>query len=218
MRKLTLWLASAILLSLAGLAGAAELKEGQHYTTFNPPRPTESRDKIEVTEFFWYGCAHCFNFEPILGKWLKKLPPDVTFRRVPAVFPGKNGGPGNWAPGAKLFYTLEAMGLLEKLHGEVFDAMHIDRLNLQDEKVLFDWMARKGVDRQKFTDTWNAFAIQGKVQRAQQLTLQYNLTGVPATVVEGKYMPASGSAGSHDEITTILDALIEKVRKERGKK
>ncbi|WIM05018.1 MAG: thiol:disulfide interchange protein DsbA/DsbL [Candidatus Nitricoxidivorans perseverans] len=217
MRKLTLWLASAALFSLSGLAGAAELKEGQHYTTFNPPRSTEARDKIEVTEFFWYGCAHCFNFDPILHKWLKKLPADIAFRRVPAIFPGKNGAPGNWAPGAKLYYALEAMGLLEKLHGEVFDAMHIDRINLQDEKVLREWLGRKGVDAQKFFDTWNSFAIQGKVQRAQQLTLQHGLTGVPAMVVDGKYMPASGGAGSHEEITAILDQLIEKARKDRKK-
>ena len=217
MQKLILWLV-AILLSLSGLAAAAELKEGQHYTAFNPPRSTEVRDKIEVTEFFWYGCAHCFNFDPILHKWLKKLPADVAFRRVPAIFPGKNGAPGNWTPGAKLYYALEAMGLLEKLHGEVFDAMHIDRINLQDEKVLREWLGRKGVDAQKFFDTWNSFAIQGKVQRAQQLTLQHGLTGVPAMVVDGKYMPASGGAGSHEEVTAILDALIDKARKERGKK
>jgi len=197
---------------------AVEFKEGQHYTAFNPPRTTETPGKIEIAEFFWYGCAHCFNFEPILHKWVKKLPADTAFRRIPAVFPGKDGKPGNWAPGAKLYYTLEAMGLLEKLHGEVFDAMNIDRINLQDEKNLRDWLSRKKeVDTKKFFDTWNSFAIQGKVQRAQQLTVQYNLTGVPAVVVDGRYMPSSGGAGSHEEITEILDQLIVKVRSGKAK-
>lgn len=213
----TLFLALCVAL-LTPQAMAVEFKEGQHYTTFNPPRTTETPGKIEIAEFFWYGCAHCFNFEPILHKWVKKLPADTAFRRIPAVFPGKDGKPGNWAPGAKLYYSLEAMGLLEKLHGEVFDAMNIDRINLQDEKNLRDWLSKKNVDTRKFFDTWNSFAIQGKVQRAQQLTLQYNLTGVPAVVVDGRYMPSSGGAGSHEEITEILDQLIVKARPASSKK
>lgn len=209
-------LLAALCLAVAAAAGAVDLKEGQHYTAFNPPLPTDNRDKIEVTEFFWYGCGHCFNLEPILQKWLPKLPKDVVFRRVPAVFPGKNGAPGNWAPAVKLFYALEAMGLQEKLHSEIFDAMHIDRINLQDERQLRDWLGKKGVDTQKFFDAYNSFAIQGKLNRAMQLTVAHKLSGVPALVVDGRYTPASGAAGSYDDITTVVDQLIEKARKDRA--
>lgn len=210
-------LLAALCLSLATAAGAAELKEGQHYTAFNPAQPTESKDKIEITEFFWYGCSHCYNLEPIVQKWIKRLPKDVVFRRVPAVFPGKNGAPGNWAPGVKLFYALEAMGLQEKLHGEIFDAMHIDRVDLQNEQVLREWLGKKGVDVQKFFDIYNSFAIQSKVVRAMQQTVAYKLNGVPALIIDGRYMPASGAAGSYEDITAMADQLIDKARKDRRK-
>lgn len=213
MRKLSLLL--GVLLALAaGLAGAVELREGKHYTVFNPPQPTEARDKVEVTEYFWYGCSHCFNLDPLLAKWVKRLPKDVNFRRVPAIFQD-----GRWAPGAKLFYTLEAMGLLDRLHTEVFDAIHIDRVNLADDRVLFDWIAKKDVDAKKFADTYNSFAIQSKVMRAQQQTQALNLNGVPALVVDGRYMPATGAAGSYGDVLGIVDQLIDKARKDRaGKK
>jgi protein dithiol oxidoreductase (disulfide-forming) len=218
MRKLTL-LIGLLVATIAGSAAALELKEGQHYTTFNPPRATEARDRIEVTEFFWYGCSHCFNLEPLLQKWQKKLPKDVSFRRVPAVFPGKDGKPGNWASGTKLYYTLEAMGLLEKFHGEILDSIHIDRINLLDEKVMLDWLGKKGVDTKKFADTYNSFAIQSKVLRAMQMTEAHGLDGVPALIVDGRYKPsASGAAGSFEDIFVVVDQLIDKARKDRAKK
>jgi thiol:disulfide interchange protein DsbA len=203
---------------MAGGAAALELKEGQHYTAYNPPRATESKDRIEVTEFFWYGCSHCFNLEPLLHKWLKKLPKDVTFRRVPAVFPGKDGRPGNWASGAALYYTLETMGLLDKHHAEIFDAVHIDRTNLLDEKTMIEWLGKRGVDTKKFADTYSSFAVQSKVQRAMQVSVAHGLDGVPALIVDGRYRPASGAAGSFEDIFVVVDGLIEKARKDRAKK
>lgn len=210
-------LLAVVWLSVSGVAGAVELREGQNYTVLSSPGPVEAKDKIEVTEFFWYNCGHCFNLEPIMQKWLKKLPKDVVFRRMPAVFPGKDGKPAPWAPMAQLYFTLEAMGLVDKLHGEVFDAIHVDRVNLNDPKVLLDWLAAKGVDRQKFTDTYNSFSMQSKVIRAQQLSQQYGFNGVPSIYVDGRYSPNSGEAGSHEDVTAILDQLIDKVRKERAK-
>lgn len=217
MKKLTLLL--GLLLGLAsGLAGAIELKEGQHYTTFNPPRATEARDKVEVTEFFWYGCGHCFNLEPELQKWLRKLPKDVSFRRVPAVFPGRDGKPGGWASGAKLYYTLETMGLLDKLHGEIFDAIHIDRANLLDETAMIEWLGKKGVDTKKFAETYGSFSVQSRMMRAMQLTQEHGLDGVPALIVDGRYKPASGAAGSFGDIFVIVDKLIDKARRDHAKK
>ena len=104
MRKLMLLL-GIVLLAVAGPGSAAEIKEGKHYTVLNPQRPVDAKDKIEVTEFFWYACGHCYNLEPILQKWIKKLPADVAFRRIPAVFPGRDGRPGNWAPLAQVYYV-----------------------------------------------------------------------------------------------------------------
>ncbi len=215
MRRLTL-VVGAILVAVAGLAGAFELKEGQHYTVFNPPKTTDSREKIEITEFFWYGCGHCYNLEPLLQKWLTKLPKDVAFRRVPAVFPGRDGGPGSWAPGAKMYYTMEAMGLLDKLHGDVFDAIHIERVNMQNEKVMLDWLGKKGIDTAKFADIYNSFAIQSKVARSMQLSQAHGLDGVPALIVDGHYKPSTGAAGSNEDVLAVVDQLIEKVRKERA--
>lgn len=217
MRKL-MWLLGIVLLAVAGPGSAAEIKEGKHYTVLNPQRPVDAKDKIEVTEFFWYACGHCYNLEPVLQKWLKKQPADVTFRRIPAVFPGRDGRPGNWAPLAQVYYTLEALGQLDKLHGSVFDAIHIDRVNLGDPKVLGDWMATKGIDRQKLTETMNSFAVQSKVMRSMQLSTQYGFSGVPALFVNGRYALQTGEAGSHEEMTAILDQLIDKARKERSAK
>ena len=218
MRKLAL-IAGVLLAAVAGLAGAAELKEGVQYSVYRPAQPTESKGKIEVTEFFWYGCGHCFNLEPLLQKWLKKLPKDVAFRRVPAVFPGRDGAPGPWAPAAKLYYALETMGQLDKLHGEIFDAVHIDRVRLiSDDKDLFDWLGRKGEDVRQFADLYNSFAVQSKVRRAMQLTDAHGLDGVPAIIVDGRYRPASGAAGSYDDTLAVVDQLIDMARKDHTAK
>lgn len=212
MRMLKALLAAASLI-FASFAGAQDLKEGRDYTVIATPQPTEAPGKIEVVELFWYGCSHCFDFDPLLNKWLKNLPKDVAFRRVPAIFPN-----GSWAPGARIYYALEATGQLEKLHGEIFDAIHVDRYNLNDPKVLTAWLTKKGVDAQKFMDAYNSFAVQGKVQRSLQLTKGYGINGVPALIVQGKYMPASGAAGSYEDVLVVVDKLIAKARAEQGKK
>jgi thiol:disulfide interchange protein DsbA len=199
MRKLMM-LVGVVFLAAAGMAGAVELKEGQNYTVYRPSLGTDSKNRVEVTEFFWYGCGHCFHLEPLLQKWLKKLPKDVSFRRVPAVFPGRDGAPGPWAPAAKLYYTLEAMGVGEKLHGDIFEA-------------------KKGVDARQFAETYNSFTVQSKVRRSMQLSEAHGLDGVPALIVDGRYKAASGAAGSYDDSLMVVDQLIELARKDRaGKK
>lgn len=215
MRKMTCFFAAA-LLAVANLAGAAELKEGQDYATYNPPRATESRDKIEITEFFWYGCSHCFSLEPALQAWLKKSPKDVTFRRVPAVFPGRDGNPGQWASGAALYYTLEAMGLGEKLHGDIFSAVHVQRADVLSDKGMVDWLGKKGVDTKVFSATYQSFAVHSKVQRAMQVTQAHGLDAVPALIVDGRYRGIATS--SHEEYLAVVDKLVDKARRDRGGK
>jgi protein dithiol oxidoreductase (disulfide-forming) len=216
MRKMTYFFA-AVLLAVANFAAAAELKDGQDYATYNPPRAVESRDKIEITEFFWYGCSHCFSLEPSLQLWLKKMPKDVTFRRVPAVFPGRDGNPGQWASGAALYYTLEAMGIGEKLHGDIFNAVHVEHVDVLGEKGMIDWLGKKGIDTKTFSATYQSFAVRSKVLRAMQVTQAHGLDGVPALIVDGRYRGIITS-NNHEEYLAAIDKLIDKARKDRGAK
>ncbi len=199
-------------LSLALVAGSAAAQGKPSYKPLANPQTVETGEKIEVVEFFWYGCSHCFDLEPFLKKWVARLPKDVEFRRIPAV-PTER-----WLPNARTFYTLEALGLVDKLHGEVFDAIHIDRVNLNDEKILLEWMAKKGVDGAKFTEAWKSFSVQSRTKRAVQLTQAYDISGVPTLAVDGKYVTSVSMTGSPEGLMKTLDELIAKARAERKKK
>jgi len=190
-------------------AGAVELKEGRDFRLINPPLATD-KTRIEVTEFFWYGCPHCFDFEPILAPWAKKLPADVIFRRVPALFPNNK-----WLPPARLFYTLEAMNLVDKLHRDVFNAIHLDHQRLDDEKILFEWVAKKGVDVKKFGEAWASSGVQSRVQQTRELTLASRITGVPSMVVQGKYLVLT--PGTYEDLLEIIEQLIDRARAEAGR-
>lgn len=208
-RKFLVALLTTLSLALAFGAGAADLQEGRDYRELNPPlAPDKSR--IEVIEFFWYGCPHCFDFEPVLTPWIKKLPADVTFRRVPAVFANNK-----WAPSARIYYTLEAMNLIDKLHGEVFHAMHVERRRLDDETTLLQWLTSKGVDANQFKQAWSSFGVQSRVQQARGLTSAAGLSGVPAMVVHGRYQAIT--PGHYGELIEIVDRLIARVRAESGR-
>lgn len=196
-------------LCLALGAGAAELKQDRDFRVINPPLAAD-KNKIEVTEFFWYGCPHCFDFEPVLAAWVKKLPADVSFRRVPTIFPNNK-----WMPGARLYYTLEALNLQEKLHTDVFTSIHLGRQRLDDEKVLFEWVERKGIDPKKFSEAWSSFGVQSRVQQARELTQSARLSGVPAMVVQGRYQAIT--AGNYGELIAVVEALVARVRAEDGK-
>jgi len=174
---------TALVLGFSGSALSAQLVAGRDYRLLSPPQPTESGKKVEVIEFFSYACIHCYNLEPSLNAWIKRKPSDVDFKRVPAVFRD------SWLPLAKAYYTIEAMGLFEKLHSQVYAAIHVQNVRLDDTKVLFDWVAKQGVDRKKFVDVFNSFAIQSRAQRAVNMTRGYGIDGTPALVVDGKYQP-----------------------------
>jgi len=202
------WLLAVLGSCLALAAGAAELQEGRDFRVINPPLAAPS-DSIEVTEFFWYGCPHCFEFEPLLAAWVKKLPASVGFRRVPALSPSSK-----WTPAAQLYYTLEAMDLVDKLHGDVFIAMHVDRLRLDDEKILFEWVAKKGVDAAKFREAWFSPGVQGRLRQARELGPAAGLTGVPAVMVHGRYLALT--RGNHQDLLAAIDQLVARVRTETG--
>ena len=145
---------AAAVFSLSALATGPEAFEGHEYARLKNPQPVTTGSKIEVLEFFWYRCPHCFQLEPALNTWLKSLPKDAQVRRVPAVFRD------DWLPGAKLYYTLEQMNLLGRLHPKVFDAYHVESINLNDPAVLSGWVAKHGVDRKKFEAIYNSFSTQ----------------------------------------------------------
>lgn len=221
MRLITRFIAcAAAAVFLSGLAGgaAAQLVAGRDYRPISPPQPTDSGAKVEVLEFFWYGCPHCNTLQPALRAWLKRKPADVDFKRVPAVFQD------SWMPLTKAFYAIDAMGLTEKLHHDVFAAIHEQKARLQEPKVLFDWVASKGVDKQKFIDTYNSFAVQGRAQRSVDMTRNYDIPGTPALTIDGKYLTApsmtlkTDRSIDYDRFFQVVDQLIALARKNHGSK
>jgi thiol:disulfide interchange protein DsbA len=197
-------------LALTGTA-AADLVEGKDYSRLKIPHAVDSGKKIEVIEFFSYGCPHCSDLEPYLQAWVKTLPPDVQFRRVPVMFQDR------WKPLAKAYFTLDAMGEETKLSSELFKAVHANGLPLYQDKAFFDWAASKGLDRAKVVDTYNSFGIDSKMKRAAVLAQEYNVQAVPTLVVDGKFVTSSDRVGGHAGAPAALDALIAKARSERPK-
>jgi thiol:disulfide interchange protein DsbA len=157
-----------------------------------------------VVEFFWYGCIHCYNLEPQLEAWSKKLPPDVEFRRIPAVFSER------WAHDAAIFYALEAMGQLDRLHKPLFDAIHKDRLRTDNPAALAEWLQRQKVDPKKFNDTLRSFGVQSKTRRAAQQTIAYKIDGTPAMAVHGRYV-----VSAQPNMLQAIDSLVDNVRKQK---
>lgn len=181
------------------------------YVKLAKPQPVTTGKQIELTEFFWYRCPHCYDLEPALNAWLKKLPKDVRLRRIPAVFRE------DWMPAAKLYYALQDVGA-ERLHGAVFDAYHLDNLDLDNPATLMDWVAKKGVDRAKFEASYNSFSTQSKTMRGTMIARTYGLNGVPSFAVDGKYVTSESLAGSREALFATLDKLIVQARKERAAK
>jgi thiol:disulfide interchange protein DsbA len=196
----------ALMFALMALPAAAQ-QQRQAYTQLNPALSVESDGKIEVLEFFWYGCIHCYNLEPHIETWLKKLPPDTQFRRVPAVFNQR------WALDAAIFYTLEALGVLDKLHRPLFDAIHKGNLQTNNQEAFNAWLQKNGVDPQKFLDTMKSFGVQSRTKRATQLTAAYKIDGTPAMAVHGRYMVSADIPG----MLNTVDQLVNEVRKNSRK-
>ena len=197
-------------LALTGTA-TADLVEGKDYSRLKIPHAVDSGKKIEVIEFFSYGCPHCSDLEPYLQAWVKTLPADVQFRRVPVMFQDR------WKALAKDYFTLEAMGEDAKRSPELFKAVHVSGLPLYQDKAFFDWAASKGLDRAKVVDTYSSFGIDSKMKRAAVLTQEYNVQAVPTLVVDGKFVTSSDRVGGHAGAPAALDALIAKARSERPK-
>ena len=183
---------------------------GGDYTEILPPLSADVPDKIEVIEFFSYACPHCNELNPSLTKWAARQPSDVAFRKVAVGF----GNPF-YQLTAKLFYSLEALGELKRLDDSVFQAIHSKGVKLLDEKSVTRWVASQGVDAKKFGDAFNSFGVLNQIKRSDMLVKNANIRGVPALVVDGRYLIGGPNIKDNTVLLAIADQLIEKVRSER---
>ena len=205
-------LVSASLFGMSAQAADVPLVAGETYVELSNPVPVAEPGKIEVVELFWYGCPHCYSFEPVINPWAEKLPADVHFVRIPAMF----GGP--WDAHGQMFLTLEAMGVENKVHSAVFNAIQKDRKPLTTPDEMADFLATQGVDKDKFLATFNSFAIKGQIVKAKELAKKYEVSGVPTMIVDGKYRFDLGTAGSPEQALNVADQLIAKERAAKAAK
>jgi thiol:disulfide interchange protein DsbA len=173
--------------------------------------PTDNPAKIEVIELFWYGCSHCYALEPQLAGWVKALPKDVTFKRVPGL------PRPDWAPMAKAYYVMESLGLSEKLHSKLFDAIHKQKsLSPTDEKASIEWIVKEGgLDHKKVETEFNSFSLSTKLNQAAQVFRASGATGVPSLIIDGKYITSVTMAGGSPQVFNVANYIIENVRKDK---
>ena len=199
-------LLTLLLVSCAFVPALAAAQGKFLYSEVKAPLAVED-GKIEVIEFFWYGCIHCYNLEPLVEKWEKTLPKDVQFRRVPAIFNER------WALDAAIFYTFEALGVFDKMHKPFFDAIHRERLKSDNKQALAEWLQKQGLEPKKFDDTMRSFGVQTKVRRAAQLTAAYKIDGTPAMAVHGRYTVSTEQGRSREGMFETVNYLADTIRK-----
>lgn len=206
MRSLQTWMSILGALIFSAVAVAAP-QAGKDYLEIKPAQPTDTGNKVEVVEIFSYMCGHCNDFEPKVAAWVKQLPPDTQFRRMPVVF-----GRASWETMARSYYALEALGEIEKIHPKIFAAIHDDNIILQQKDVLTDWIEKQGFDRKKFAAAFDSFSTGGKIQRGNQRAQSYGITGVPSMVIDGKYMISTAQSGNYENMLKTADELLKQVR------
>ena len=213
-RRTFTWQSLATLAALQAPAAWAQFQKpvaGTDYAVLETAAPVEApAGKIEVVEFFWYNCPHCNAFEPILSEWVKKLPKDVAFRRIPVAFNA------SFVPQQRLYYALEAMGLLQKIHPKVFAAIHVEKLNLAKGEAITEWIGKNGVDTAKFLVQYNSFGVVTKTQKATQLQNAFKVEGVPALGVAGRFYTDGTMAHSMERALLVVQSLLDDLRKQRA--
>ncbi|MBL8346097.1 MAG: thiol:disulfide interchange protein DsbA/DsbL [Rubrivivax sp.] len=197
--------------ALVGCAASGLVVE-RDYALISPPQATQAPGRIEVLEFFWFGCPHCADMHPRMRAWASQLPADVAFSTWPAVFRD------SWVAGARLHHTLVAMGEFDRRAGAVFDAVQLDEADLTQEAVLARWVEAQGLDRERFFRVYHSEPVKAQAAVAMQRSKDYQLRGVPAFVVDGRYLTSNSFTGSAPETLAVVDKLIEKVRAERTAK
>lgn len=186
----------------------AEEQSSTGYEALSPAQPTANPAKIEIVEFFWYGCPHCYTFEPSLTAWLKTKPENVEFIRIPAVFSEE------WEKHAKAYFTAEALGIVDKVHADLFDSVQKAKQEnkhvLETEEELAQFFAAHGVKDADFRDAYGSFMVDSKIRQAPALAAKYGITGVPAIIVNGKYRTNGTLAGSQEKMIDVINTLIKK--------
>ena len=214
---------SALTLSFIAFGACASPtapKEGADYQVLPTPQPTDSGAKVEVIEFFAYWCPHCHTFDPMISAWVKKQGDNIVFKRVHV------SRDESVAPQQRLFFTLQAMGLVDKLHAKVFQAMHVERNRLNTDDAVFDFITKQGVDRQKFIDTYRSMGISGRIRHADAMMQAYNVTFWPMIAIDGRYItsPSQADQGSktaqneeqlNTQALTVMDILVAKAKAEK---
>ena len=204
MHKIKRFSLLALLILLPTLSCAKNYEEGIEYKKLAQPVNTQTGENIEIMEFFWYGCPHCFSFEPTLKKWKKTLPANVKFVRMPAPLNPR------WMVHTKTYYTLQTMGEDEKHHEAIFQAMHIQKKRLASKEAVANFLASRGVDKKAFLANFDSFAVEMRARQALQLGQEYKVTGVPMLAVNGKYTISAADAGGYEGMTKVADYLIKK--------
>jgi protein dithiol oxidoreductase (disulfide-forming) len=204
----------AALLGLTAMGGAlaqAPVK-GTNYLELSPPQPTETSGKIEVIEFFWYGCPHCYALEPLIDPWMKKLPKDAVFKRVPAVFNEQ------WGVGARVYYALDAIGEEERVRAALFDAIHKENLRITSESAVEEWLGKKGVSIDKYKAAYKSFGVESRLRRATQMTQSYKIDGVPTFAVQGRFVISATLNNEPRQLLSVTDSLVGEARRGIAKK
>jgi thiol:disulfide interchange protein DsbA len=204
------WLIASAFAVLAGTA-SAQIQLGREFQRIEPQRPVAAGGRIEVIEFFYYGCPVCYETQPFLSRWLGTAPEYVAIRRVPAL------STQAWESFAKLFYTLETLGQVDRLHWPVYDHFHFEDVKLNDEKIMIDWAARNGIDRQKFVETYDSSEVAAKIAQARELLKAYDVRAVPTFIVDGKFLTSARLAGGTQQVVQVVDHLVRLAREERAR-
>jgi len=201
------------LLALAGRVAAQEIRARQNieYRVLASPQPPETGANIEVIDFFWYGCPYCNELQPALFDWIRKKPADVTVRHVPAILRD------NWAPHARIYYALELLGEVERLHLAVYHSYHVEQLYMSKPDVMEQWAVKNGIDLRRWKDAYYSPEVDAKIARAFQATKRYDIQGTPSLVVDGRYLTSSSMTPSVGGIVPVLDDLVKLARQNRNK-
>ncbi|HIL92126.1 MAG TPA: thiol:disulfide interchange protein DsbA/DsbL [Cycloclasticus sp.] len=206
MRKI-LFLSIVLMLSFSAAAFSQQaFEEGVHYQLIKPAQPTDDPGRIEVVEIFWYGCPHCYHFEPALVPWVKDVPKDVNFYRLPAIFTPL------WEVHARAHFTADILNVLEKSHTALFHAMQVEHESMNTVDKLASFYAQYGIDENLFKKTYNSFVVNTRVSRTKDLVQRYGVKGVPALVVNGKYLITGRMAKSYENMLLITEYLVDKER------
>ena len=211
-RTLLLALPSLPLAALGGGLRAQEpvkARQNIEYRLIEPPQPVETGDKIEVVDFFWYGCPYCNQLSPFLETWIKGKPADTAVRRIPAILKD------SWAPHARVYYTLELLNEAERLHTRVFYGYHVEELHMSKPDVMEQWAVKNGIDKRKWVDAYFSPEVDGKIARAARATKLYHVEGTPSLAVDGRYITSGSMAPSIKDMVVVLDDLVRLSRQRR---